>query len=139
VVRLNVISISVPDKLLGEIDSYIEEHGFANRSEIVRQALRTFMTEDKSLREIEGEIVATITMIFERKARRELISDIQHRYGDITSTFLHTHIDEDHCLEVVVVKGEADTVRKLVDAFKANDQIVQMKVAMLDRSKLLTK
>lgn len=136
---MNVISISVPDKLLGEIDSYVEEHGFANRSEIVRQALRTFMTEDKSLREIEGEIVATITMIFERKARRDLISDIQHRYGDITSTFLHTHIDEGHCLEVVVVKGEAGTVRKLVDALKTNDQIVQMKVAMLDRSKLLTK
>jgi CopG family nickel-responsive transcriptional regulator len=139
VVKLNVISISVPDKLLGDVDSYIEEHGFANRSEIVRQALRTFMTEDKSLREIEGEIVATITMIFERKAKRELISDIQHRYGDITSTFLHTHIDGDHCLEVVVVKGEADTVRKLVDAFKTNDQIVQMKVAMLDQSNLLIK
>ncbi len=133
---MTVISVSIPDKLLEEVDSSIKDRGFANRSEIVRQALRMFITEDKSLREIEGEIVVTITIIFERKARRGRIHDVQHSYGDVISTYLHAHIDEKHCLEVLVVKGRAHLVKKLVDALKTNEQIIQMKVAMLGHSKL---
>ncbi|MFP3985250.1 MAG: CopG family ribbon-helix-helix protein, partial [Candidatus Bathyarchaeia archaeon] len=112
----------------------IEDRGFANRSEIVRQALRTFMAEDKNLRETEGEIISTITIIYERKAKREQIYDIQHSYGDVISTYLHAHIDDGHCLEVIVVKGQASIIKKLVDAFKTNEQIIQLKVTVLGRS-----
>jgi len=128
---MTVISVSVPEKLLERVDNSIREQGFANRSEIVRQALRTLIMESRTLRELEGEIAASITIIYEREATKGQISEIQHSFGDIISTFLHAHIDEDYCLEVIVVKGEADAVRKLVDAFRTNEQINQIKVSIL--------
>ncbi len=126
-----IISISIPDNLLEKVDSAIRQHGFANRSEIIRQALRAYMTEGENLRELEGEIAATVTLIYEREARKEQISEIQHRYGDIISTFLHSHINENHCLEVIVVKGKAQAVRELVDAFRTIEEIIQIKIAVL--------
>lgn len=128
---MTVISVSIPEKLLEEVDGSVEQRGFANRSEIIRQALRAFIAEDKSIMELEGEIAATVTIIYERGAERGRISDIQHNYGDLISTFLHAHIDEDHCLEVIVVKGEAETLRKLVQALRTNEEIFQIKVAVL--------
>ena len=132
---VTVISVSVPEKLLERVENSIREQGFASRSEIVRQALRTFIMESRSLRELEGEIAASITIIYERDAKKGQISEIQHSFGDIISTFLHAHIEENYCLEVIVVKGEADTLRKLVDAFRTNEQITQIRVSVLTAPK----
>jgi CopG family nickel-responsive transcriptional regulator len=135
---MTVISVSVPEKLLEHVENSIREQGFANRSEIIRQALRAFITETRSLRELEGEIAASITIIYERGAKKGQISEIQHSFGDIISTFLHAHIEEDYCIEVIVVKGEATSIRKLVEAFRSNKQINQIKVSILKPPKRLT-
>jgi len=129
---MTIISVSVPEKLIERVEKSIKEQGFANRSEIVRQALRTFIMESRSLKELEGEIAASITIIYERDATKGQISEIQHSFGDIISTFLHAHIEEDYCLEVIVAKGEADMIRKLVGAFRTNEQITQIKVSILE-------
>ena len=128
---MTIISVSVPEKLLERVENSIKEQGFANRSEIVRQALRTFIRESKSLRELEGQIAASITIIYERGASKEQISEIQHSFGNIILTYLHAHIEEDYCIEVIVVKGEAEKIRKLVEAFRTNEQINQIKVSVL--------
>ena len=132
---VTIISLSVPEKLLKLVENSIEEQGFANRSEIVRQALRNFIQESKSLRELEGQIAASITIIYERGARKEQISEIQHSFGNIISTYLHAHIEEDYCIEVIVVKGAAERIRKLVEAFRINEQINQIKVSILKTPK----
>ena len=131
---MTIISISVPEKLLERVENSINEQGFANRSEIVRVALRTFIMESRSLRELEGVIAASITIIYKRNVKKGQISEIQHSFGDIISTFLHAHIEEDYCLEVIVVKGEADAIRKLVQAFRANERISQIKICVLKTS-----
>ena len=132
---VTIISLSVPEKLLKLVENSIKEQGFANRSEIVRQALRTFIQESKNLRELEGQIAASITIIYERGARKEQISEIQHSFGNIISTYLHAHIEEDYCIEVIVVKGDAERIRKLVEAFRINEQINQIKVSILKTPK----
>jgi len=132
---MTIISVSVPEKLLQRVETSIKEQGFANRSEIIRQALRTFIMESRSLKELEGEIAASITIIYKRESTKGQISEIQHSFGNIISTFLHAHIDEDHCLEVIVVNGEATTIRKLVEAFRTNEQINQIKISILKTPK----
>lgn len=132
---MTIISVSVPEKLLERVEQSITEQGFANRSEIVRQSLRSFLTERKSLKELEGEVTASITLIYERETQNKQVSAIHHNFGEIISTFLHSHIDENYCLEVVVVKGEAENLRRLVDAFRTNEQISQIKVSVLKTPK----
>ena len=138
---MTIVSISIPDRLLEEIDNSIKKRGFASRSEIVRQALRAFTAEYRSLRELEGEIVATITIIYARKhskgAERDQTFNTQHEYGNVISTFLHSHVDENNCLEVIVAKGDAGVIRKLVEALRANEQIAQVKIAVLGKPKSL--
>lgn len=134
---MTIISVSVPEQLLERIETSIQEQGFANRSEIVRQALRSFLTESKSLRDLEGEVTASLTIIYKRGASTRQMSEIHHSFGDIISTFLHAHIDENSCLEMIVVKGPAENLRKLVDAFRTNEKISQIKVSVLETPKKL--
>jgi len=127
---MSIVSLSIPKSLLEKVDSYIKEQGFANRSEVIRQALRAFMSESRRLNELQGEFVATITIIYKREARRSQITDIQHSYS-VVLTFLHTHVEEGYCIEVLVVRGEAEIIRNLIEALKANEEIAEVKVTVL--------
>ena len=129
--NLTVISLSVPEVLLEQVDSTIKQRGFASRSEIIRQALRLFLKEDLKIENLEGEIAATITIIYREKADRKRLLDAQHVYSGLVSTFLHAHVHEGFCLEVIILKGQARTIRKFLDDLRANEQITQINVAVL--------
>jgi CopG family nickel-responsive transcriptional regulator len=111
----------------------IKERGFASRSEIVRQALRLFLKEDVRIEEVKGDTMATITIIYREKADRARLLDAQHVYSGLVSTFLHAHIHEGYCLEVILLKGQAQMIRKFVDTLRSNEQITQIKVAVLNQ------
>lgn len=113
------------------MDSAITERGFASRSEITRQALRLFLKEDIQIENAQGEIIATATIIYREKADRQRLLDAQHVYSGLVSTFLHTHIQEGYCLEVIILKGQARTIKKFADTLRANEQITQINITIL--------
>jgi CopG family nickel-responsive transcriptional regulator len=128
---MSIISLSIPKNLLDKVDRYIKEQGFANRSEIIRQALRAYMSESRKLGEFQGRITAIITIAYRREAKRNQITDVQHDFGPAVLTFLHTHIQEGYCVEIIVARGEAQVIEALVQALKVNEQISAVKVTVL--------
>jgi len=130
-ITMSIVSLSIPKNLLEKVDYYIKEQGFANRSEIIRQALRAYMSESRKLGELQGRITAIITIVYLREAKRSQITDVQHDFGPAVLTFLHTHIQEGYCVEIIVAKGDAQVIKALVQALKTNEQISEVKVTIL--------
>jgi CopG family nickel-responsive transcriptional regulator len=130
---MTIISLSIPDSLLQQIDQTMKEKGFVSRSEIARQALRLYLTEDLKIEDVEGEAVATVTLIYRENADRRRLLDAQHVYGGLVSTFLHAHIHQGFCLEVIILKGQAVLIRKFVDNLRQNEQIIQTKISVLSQ------
>ena len=90
-----------------------------------------FLKEDAQIENIEGKIVATATLIYKEKADRQRLLDAQHVYSGLVSTFLHAHIHEGYCLEVIILKGQAKTIRKFTDTLRANEQITKLNITIL--------
>ena len=130
---MTIISLSIPDTLLEQIDQAMKEKGFVSRSEITRQALRLYLTEDLKIEDTEGDAVATITLIYKENADRRRLLEAQHVYGGLVSTFLHAHIHQGYCLEVIILKGQAKLIRKFVDNLRQNEQILQIKISVLSQ------
>lgn len=128
-----IISLSLPDSMLDQIDQTMKEKGFVSRSEIARQALRLYLTEDLKIEEIDGEAVATITLIYQENADRRRLMEAQHVYSGLVATFLHTHIHKGYCLEVIILKGKAVLIKKFLDSLKQNEQITQIKISVLNK------
>ncbi|MCW4009036.1 MAG: CopG family ribbon-helix-helix protein [Candidatus Bathyarchaeota archaeon] len=128
---MTIISLSIPDMLLKQVDTTIKDKGFMSRSEIIRQALRLYLTEDLKIEELQGEAAATITIIYRENADRRRLLEAQHIYAGLVSTFLHAHVHEGFCLEVIILKGQAALIRKFVDNLRQNEQINQIKVSVL--------
>ncbi len=116
VTELVRFGISIPKPLLGRFDRLVEVLGYANRSEAIRDLIRNRLVESE-WEAGKQEMIGTVTMIYDHHVREltEALNDLQHRhYAAILST-LHIHLDVHHCLEVLVLKGPGEQVRKISD------------------------
>jgi CopG family transcriptional regulator, nickel-responsive regulator len=126
-----IISLSIPNELRDELDRILGEEWYASRSEVVRQALRKYIAEYKELENIKGNIIATITALYEKKDKNEELTQLQHEFGDVMTTYLHSHLTEKSCLEVMVVKGSSKRLKDMIDGLKANRHVRQLKFSIM--------
>jgi CopG family nickel-responsive transcriptional regulator len=130
---MTIISLSIPDKLITQIDQTIKEKGYASRSEITRQALRHYLTEDLNIEDINGETIATATLIYKETADRQRLLETHHLHSGLVATFLHTHIHQGYCLEVIILRGQGNLIKKFIDNLRQNEQIRQIKISIINQ------
>ncbi|MBQ9042350.1 MAG: nickel-responsive transcriptional regulator NikR [Eggerthellaceae bacterium] len=110
-------SVAMPEDLLMSFDAFVARRGLAkNRSEVVRDLVRDALVDDAI--SLPGtEVMGTLTIVFNHHASdvQEKLHVIQHgHFGMIVST-THVHLDEDTCLEVIILRGETTDVRAIAD------------------------
>ncbi len=107
--------VSVSGELLAKFDKAIERRQYPNRSEALRDLMRGFLIEE----EWAGSqpVVATITIVYDHHARTtsDVLTSHQHAHSGNVLSSMHVHLDADNCLEVIVVRGRSDEVRRLAD------------------------
>ncbi|ELY97799.1 CopG family transcripitonal regulator [Natrialba aegyptia DSM 13077] len=93
---MSVVSVSMPEELLNQIDQFADNHGYTGRSEVLREASRNLLGEfeDKKLEDIEGDVVVIIAFNYEHEAVIEEIHDVQHQFQDVITTTDHIHEGE---------------------------------------------
>ena len=108
--------VSMDSRLLKQFDKYIKEKGYANRSEAIRDLIRSNLVE-KEWEVGTGETVGTITIIYNHHKRElpDTLTSIQHKYHTAMISTLHVHLDAHNCLEVLVVKGKAREIKIIAD------------------------
>jgi CopG family nickel-responsive transcriptional regulator len=132
---MSIISISLPNELLKKLDDALGEEKSATRSEVLRQAVRSYLNEYKKLDELEGDIIATISVLYEKQEQNEELFKLQHEFSDMITAYLHSHLTETSCLEVMVIKGSSKRLRSLIDGLKANKPVKQIKFSIMKTDK----
>ena len=61
----------------------------------------------------------------------EKLTEIQHGHADLIVATLHMHLDHDHCMEVVLVKGDAKKIRDLTDKLTSQKGVKQVKLTVM--------
>jgi CopG family nickel-responsive transcriptional regulator len=108
--------ISLPRTLMEAFDRQIRRKGYRTRSEAVRDLMRDDLVAE-AWEERGGEVVGTITVVYDHATREitRALTDLQHRFHSHILCATHVHLDPRHCLEVIVVRGEAERVREIAD------------------------
>ena len=108
--------ISINDRLLERFDRLIEEKGYVNRSEAIRDLIRNALVEEAWSKEDE-EAVGTVSLVYDHHTRdlADKLTDHQHSHHKEIVSSLHVHLDAHHCLEVVVLKGKAKDIKRLAE------------------------
>ncbi len=113
---LSRIGVAIDSDLLRRFDQFIARQGYTNRSEAFRDLIRDRLVL-AAVESPTASVVGTITLIYDHHSRflPNKLMDLQHDYQDLIIATTHAHLDHHTCLEVIVVKGESKSVRKLAD------------------------
>jgi CopG family nickel-responsive transcriptional regulator len=114
-------TISLDDELAHEFDGLIEARGYSNRSEAVRDILRSHLDKLREASDEQAHCVANLSYVYNHheRALAERLTAIQHDHHDLTISTMHAHLDHDHCIESVMLKGRSRDVRRFADAISA--------------------
>jgi CopG family nickel-responsive transcriptional regulator len=117
--KLARFGVSLEKTLLKKFDSVVRDRGYANRSEAFRDLIRQELIKREWME--DGEVAGAITLVYDhhRKDLVNTITDIQHDYQGIVISTQHIHLDHDHCLEIIAVKGKPVAVHRLADTLRS--------------------
>ena len=123
--------VSIDPDLLKRFDKIIARKGYSNRSEAIRDLIRENLVEEE-WKNKESDVAGTITIIFDHNVGNipNKLLDIQHKYHKNVVSTTHVHIDEESCLEVLVVEGKPSEIIRLADKLKSMKGVKQGKLVM---------
>jgi CopG family nickel-responsive transcriptional regulator len=124
---MTIISISLNDTILNEIDKIQHEHGYSGRSEVIRAGTRLLISEHKDTDNLSGEI-NSILLIIHNHDSENTVSEIKHDFKDITKTQIHSHFEKEKCLEIFVLQGNAEKIKEMHRLFKINKKMDVVKL-----------
>jgi CopG family nickel-responsive transcriptional regulator len=108
---LVLFGIAMEPSLVAEIDKLAEARG-CNRSELLRDLARAEV--GRSSLQDRVRAFAAVTLVYNHHVRElsEKLTALQHDLGDQVRSTMHVHLDREHCLEVIVMRGKADELKR---------------------------
>lgn len=106
--------VSVEKQLLDAFDLMLARKGYTNRSEALRDLMRDSLAAFQAADD-EATVVGTVTLLYDHHVPgvTERLIQAQHEYGAEVMSTVHSHLDQENCLEVCLVRGKAGRVKDI--------------------------
>jgi len=125
-----IISMSMDEATLRDLDTLQKSMGFSGRSETIRQCIRLFANDQKQSRQLHGEINGVLLIVHPDEAT-EHVSETRHEYQHVIKTQIHNHLENHTCLELFIIKGAAETVKKLANSLQTSKKVNLVKLLVV--------
>lgn len=130
------ITMSLDHDLAAGFDELIASRGYNNRSEAMRDLLRREIDAHRVKYQPRGQCVASLSYVYNHHVRdlAERLTTAQHAHHDLVVATTHVHLDHEHCLENVFLKGSTAAVRAFADKMLAERGVThgQLNVITVD-------
>ena len=130
------VAVSLEPELLEQFDALVADHGYATRSEAVRDLIRAKLVEEK-LRQSASASVGAVCLIYdhEQSGLPHKLTHLQHTSHEQIISTLHVHLDAHNCLEILVVRGTGKAVRQIGDRLIATKGVKHGQLVMTTTGK----
>ncbi len=128
-------ALAIDTDLLARFEKWMAEHGYTNRSEAVRDLIRSALIEQEWSRP-QARVIATLSIVYDHE-RRDLaqhLTRLQHSEHRAILCSQHVHLDAHTCLEVIILQGRAAQLRRTCDAIIATAGVKAGKLTLLSAS-----
>lgn len=124
-----IVSMSLPENLLQEMDRLKSDLGFSGRSEVIRAGVRMLISDTKEKQQLSGKLDAILLLIHSQNAE-DVVTQIKHRFEDIINTQIHSHLKDEKCLEIFALYGDAKRIKEFVKQFQINRKMDYVKLVV---------
>lgn len=125
-----IVSLSLPDSLMKDLDTLIARRGYRGRSEAVRVALAQQLDRERREDELSGTVNAIVVLGYQEKAERAL-TEVRHGHNDLVQSMLHAHTVKGRCATVLLGAGPAEKVRRFIAELRGLRDVDSVEVTLL--------
>lgn len=106
--------VAMEASLLRAFDAIVKRRA-STRSEVLRDLARAEVTRAEVAS--GSDAVATVTLVYDHHVRdlTERLMELQHGLGGKVRSTMHVHLDQSHCLEVIILQGRADELSQFAE------------------------
>jgi CopG family nickel-responsive transcriptional regulator len=111
------VTITVDDDLLKEIDQLIATRGYQGRSEAIRDLARAGIQQALLDSNSAETCVAALVYVYDHGARElaRRLTTLFHDHHDLSVVTTHIPLNHECGMEVAILKGATNQVRRLAD------------------------
>jgi CopG family nickel-responsive transcriptional regulator len=111
------VTITIDDELMTELDRIIAARGYQNRSEAIRDLARAGIRDAAESLDRQRDCVAALVYVYDHAARQlsKRLADTFHDHHELSLASMHAHLDHDSCMEVTILRGKTEKVRKFAE------------------------
>ena len=128
--HMPIVSISLNDEILKQIDALQKNLGFSGRSDAIRAGIRSFVSEEKQKEDLSGNVNAILLVVHNDEYDNQ-VTEVKHSYEDLITMHLHSKIEGDKCMELFILKGESSPVAEITKKFQINKKMDTVKLVAL--------
>jgi len=127
------VGVTFPPELLRELDETISKMGYDNRSKAIQDSVRSFIAEQKWLREQKGTKVGVLVMVYDHEVKEleTTLTNTQHKHSRVICSSMHVHLGERECLETIAVKGDIKEIKSLTQELTTKRGVKQVKLTIV--------
>lgn len=128
-------ALAIEKDLLEQFDGWMAVHGYTNRSQAMRDLMRSTLVEQQWVSP-KAQVVASLSIIYDH-AERDLaqeLTNLQHEDHHVVLCSQHVHLDHHRCLESILLRGTAGQLRRVADAIIATRGVKLGKLTLLSGS-----
>jgi CopG family transcriptional regulator, nickel-responsive regulator len=127
------VTITIDDELMTELDRIIAARGYQNRSEAIRDLARAGIREAAGSLDQQRDCVAALVYVYDHAARQlsKRLADTFHDHHGLSLASMHAHLDHDSCMEVTILRGKTEKVRKFAEHVIAERGVRHGKVVLV--------
>jgi CopG family nickel-responsive transcriptional regulator len=130
--NLTRTALAIDVDLLAKFDAWMVGRGYTNRSEAMRDMIRSALVEQEWANP-KAKMVAVVSVIFDHASRdlAQEVTEIQHKDHGCILCSQHIHLDHHNCLEVILMQGQAQQLRRVANAIVATHGVKAGKLTLL--------
>jgi CopG family nickel-responsive transcriptional regulator len=126
--------VAMERPLLEDFDALVALRG-VTRSELLRDLVRAEVARTQVAQGVPA--VASLTLVYDHHVRdlTEKLTEMQHELGDRVTSTLHVHLDHDHCLEVIILRGRSDELQRIAERLLATRGVTHGGIQIVTESR----
>jgi len=131
--KVTRFSVSLPPTLVEKFDNAWKGMHYDSRSKAIHDAVRGFINDYESTRKTKGNVVGAVLMLYYlgKPGLIDEIMSVQHTFEHVICSTLHVHLAKNKCMEMIVVKGDAQEVRSLAEILATKKGVQQVKLSSM--------
>ncbi len=128
-----IVSLNIPDSLLKELDLMVDTIGYSSRSEVIRDAVRNHMSEQRMYRRVKEEVYNAVIFVYkDGDDERNRISRLRTQFSPVIEGEMTFSLGREKKLTLLLARGKSNDLRALTSRIRGIRGMEQTRYIMTD-------